>query len=424
VRAVPHRRLAIRTNLWLPSAVTGFVAVILSWITTSLDRVVDRRSIELPGLLAVGNVDDVRAILTTVAGSSITVVSLTASLTLVAITVSASSLGPRQIRSFVRDPYIKWTIAAFVGTFAFSLFVLLRQRAGEPYVQRISTGWLVAFVHHVALGLTPTARMVRVLHEIEESIAAQDDLRPTWWPRPDVLRAMAVHDEARATTVRAKHAGYVQVVEPEELLPVASAAEAIIRVLVKPGDFVTVGQPIALVWGHQPSVQEAIDGAITIFWDRSVRHDPEFGIEVLVEIAIRALSPAVNDTYTGRRAVDWIGEILRMLAARPTGVPVHLDANGLIRVVEVPLRFGEAVTSAFDPIRQSSAGNPVIVLRLLEVCQRLAPHLKTDGQREALVRQVEAIRVAASQLVAVPTDAQAIGGRATMALTALGRHPD
>jgi uncharacterized membrane protein len=92
--------------------------------------------------------------------------------------------------------------------------------------------------------------------------------------------------------------------------------------------------------------------------------------------------------------------------------------------VEVPLRFGEAVTSAFDPIRQSSAGNPVIVLRLLEVCQRLAPHLKTDGQREALVRQVEAIRVAASQLVAVPTDAQAIGGRATMALTALGRHPD
>jgi uncharacterized membrane protein len=125
---------------------------------------------------------------------------------------------------------------------------------------------------------------------------------------------------------------------------------------------------------------------------RTLEQDIEFAFAQLSEIAIRALSPAINDTFTGLICIDWLGDALRLLVALPKTDGEWRSRGGEIRLLFPPLRAARIVPIAFDLIRQAGAGNPAVIARLLQTYARLAPLLSDDEQRRAMLDQAEAAR--------------------------------
>jgi uncharacterized membrane protein len=214
--------------------------------------------------------------------------------------------------------------------------------------------------------------------------------------------------------------GYLQHVDHGALVAAARAADALVVLRFRPGQFVLRGEPLATIVpaGHAGALETAIDRGIHIGRHRTLTQDSEFGIAQVVEIAIRALSPAVNDTFTGIACVDWLADALLTLAERPPLEGNWYDNGGRLRVWMPPVRLERLVKLAFDQIRQASATTPAVLIRQLDAIRRLAPRLP-DVCRQAMSDQAATILEGASALVALDRrDLEAAWHRAHSALEA------
>jgi uncharacterized membrane protein len=191
----------------------------------------------------------------------------------------------------------------------------------------------------------------------------------------------------------------------------------------RPGQFVLRGEPLAAIVppANARGLEAAVDSGIRIGRHRTLTQDSEFGIAQIVEIAIRALSPAVNDTFTGVACVDWLADALLTLAERPPLEGNWYDTGSTLRVWMRPVRLERLVKLAFDQIRQASTMTPAVLIRQLEAIRRLAPRLP-DACCQALSEQADAIRESATALVTV--DRRDIEEAWKLARAALDALPD
>jgi uncharacterized membrane protein len=147
-------------------------------------------------------------------------------------------------------------------------------------------------------------------------------------------------------------------------------------------------------------LEAVIDRSIKIGRHRTLTQDSEFAIAQIVEIAIRALSPAVNDTFTGVACVDWLADALLVLAEKPPLDGNWYDARNELRVYMPAVKLERLVKLAFDQIRQASTTTPAVLIRQLDVIRRIAPRMP-PAAKQALVDQIDAIRECATSLVAL-----------------------
>jgi uncharacterized membrane protein len=217
--------------------------------------------------------------------------------------------------------------------------------------------------------------------------------------------------------------GYLQHVDHGALVRAASAADVLIVLRFRPGQFVLRGEPLAAIVpaDNVGTLEAAIDRGIHIGRHRTLTQDSEFGIAQVVEIAIRALSPAVNDTFTGVACVDWLADALLTLAERPPLEGNWHDTSSRLRVWMPPVRLERLAKLAFDQIRQASATTPAVLIRQLDAIRRLAPRLP-DACRQVLSDQADAILEIASALVTLDRrDLDAAWHRARTVLEGLPR---
>jgi uncharacterized membrane protein len=215
--------------------------------------------------------------------------------------------------------------------------------------------------------------------------------------------------------------GYVQYVDHGALVAAARAANALIVLKFRPGQFAFRGEPLAALVPAESAraLENAIDRGVHIGRHRTLTQDCEFGIAQVVEIAIRALSPAVNDTFTGVACVDWLADALLTLAERPPLEGNWYDTASTLRVWMPPVRLERLVKLAFDQIRQASTSTPAVLIRQLEAIHRLAPRLP-EACCQALSDQADAILESASAVVALDRrDLEAAWRRAHTALDEL-----
>jgi uncharacterized membrane protein len=184
------------------------------------------------------------------------------------------------------------------------------------------------------------------------------------------------------------------------LVSAARDAGALVVLRFRPGQFVLRGEPLASVVPASAGrrLEAAIDRHVVIGRHRTLTQDSEFGIAQVVEIAIRALSPAVNDTFTGVACVDWLADALLVLAEKPPLEGNWYDASGELRVWIPAVRIHRLVKLAFDQIRQASATTPAVLIRQLDMIRRLGPRM-SEAARHALAEQLDAIRDTAAGLV-------------------------
>ncbi len=410
-RVSEWRRESLRTNLWLVPTVEVILAVALFTATYSIDQAAYHGDITLPPWVNSGSADAARQILTAIAAAVITVVGLVFSITIVALTLASTQFGPRILRNFVRDRGTQVTLGTFVATFVYAILALGSVSHGPraDFVPHTSIsvalalvladlGVLIFFIHHVAVSIQLPEVIASIAGDlggaIEAEVVARDDLgAPGGLERGLSPAELMARMEQAGAIVPATTSGYLQFVRYDTLVDIATAADAAVRLLYRPGHFVVEGLPMATVWPAEASAEVArgLERAHVTGPHRTLTQDLSFAIDQLVEIAVRALSPAINDPFTAMTCIDWLGEGLCKLSARWSPSGVHRDRGGNIRVMGAEILYGRYVDRAFDKVRQAATGMPAVMIRQLDALAKIMEYAKTADQRGVLMEQAAMI---------------------------------
>src|ERR1039457_1298420 len=340
------RRESLRTNLWLVPSVEVLLAVLLFAGTYALDRAAYHGDFRLPSFVIQGGADGARQILTTMAAAVITVVGVVFSITIVALTLASTQFGPRMLRNFIRDRGTQHTLGAFVATFVYavlSLVAISNGAHGRPFVPNISItvallalvldmGVLIYFINHITNSIQLPQVIASIARDLSTAIAAEGWRGESHAVPPNSLSLADIELQIAASSgvVRTARSGYLQFVHYDTLVRIASRSNAVIRLHYRPGQFLVQGHPLATVWPAEAAdtVTRSLERAHLTGPYRTLAQDLSFAVDQLVEIAIRALSAAVNDTFTALTCIDWLGESLCKIAAEWSPTQIHRDESG------------------------------------------------------------------------------------------------
>lgn len=392
---------AIASRLWpIPLAAT-VVAVILGVVFPQVDRAIDQNlPATFAALLFGGGVEAARAVLSAIAGSVITVTSLTFSLTVVALQLASSQGSPRLLRMFAADRMVHATLAIFIGTFAYALTVLrtvedATEDAGA-FVPRIavtvasvltltSVVMLTFFLGHLARQLRLETMMRDAHREASRTIAMVWDAAPGR-PAPVAPRAP---QEARE--VRAESSGFLTEVNRSRLLDIAREHDVVVEEISPTGTSVVTGAPLLRWWSRSGAPTRAdagLDSALraqfSLAYEPTPAQDVSFGIRQITDIAMKALSPGVNDPTTAEYAVGHLADLLADIAAQGPLPASFTDDTGVARLIPAHASFASLVALSLGRVRHYGSGDPLVAGRLLRAYGEVGRRTVDDGQREVL----------------------------------------
>jgi uncharacterized membrane protein len=406
----------LRGALWAMPSLAVLLALLAGSILTLIDVSPDSAFGEL---LFQGTADDARTLLIAIASTMATVIALVLGLTVVALQLSSTQFSPRLLRNFLRDRHNQVVLSVFVATFTYSTAGLYTvgvsggQRTAD-YPRLAVTGallllfvslvMLVYFLHHLAHSIQIDEIMSKVerntLAVIEHDLPS--DARPEPLPEPP----------AWAVAVPAYRSGYVQTMHPDVLLGVAVRLDAVASVVPMIGEHVIADAPLIRAWRPSPEqppppLEEfgAVAGdAIRVGFERTAEQDVAFGIRQLADIAVKALSPAINDPYTSIQAIEHISVLLAALARRPLGSIRLRDADGVDRVFVPGRDLAYFLDLACGQVRRFGAAEPRVVRALLRVLRATSMFCQTDADRALVAHQVQLVREDARAAIRQPAD--------------------
>jgi uncharacterized membrane protein len=428
------RREALRTNLWLVPTVEILAAIALFAVTYTLDRAAYDGNLQLPSFVISGSADAARQILTAVAAAVITVVTLVFSITIVTLTLASTQFGPRMLRNFIRDRITQVTLGTFVATFVYAVLALVSigpSSHGE-FVPHLSVTVtmalivvdvvvLVVFIDHIAKSIQLPQVIASIAGDLAHAIDADaGPAAPGSLEAGPSLAEVIVRLNEESGVVCASGSGYLQFVRIDALIDVAARNGAVIRLLHRPGHFVVEGEPLAEVWpaAAAKDVARTLGGAHATGSHRTLTQDLSFAVDQLVEIAIRALSPAVNDTFTAIACIDWLGDALCKIAEGWRPDAIHRDATGRVRVIARTVGFRRLAERAHDKIRQASRGMPAVMIRQLDAIAKVMNHTVSAEQRDVLLEQAEMILRSSEESVPEAADRADVRRRHAVVLEA------
>jgi uncharacterized membrane protein len=430
------RREILRTNLWVVPSLEVLGAAALFGCTLLLDRAAYRGTFAVPSWVISGSADAARQILTAIAAAVITVVGVVFSIILVTLTLASTQFGPRMLRNFIRDRGTQLTLGTFVATFVYAVLVLVSIGPGPhgdfvPHIGVTTTlGLMVAdmailiyFIHHTAVSIQLPQVIAGIARDLVGAIQTQgggQHSRDREAERGPGATEIAALLESGGAAVLAPTSGYVQFIRLDSLVAFAADAGAVISLSYRPGHFIMQGHPIANAWPPSAAAQvsEVLGHSHITGPYRTLTQDVSFGIDQLVEIAIRALSPAVNDTFTALTCIDWLGDSLCKIMRHWHPARIHRDGQGYVRVIAAQPETERLVQRAFEKIRQAGQGMPAVMIRQLETLAKMMTETSDASQRRLLLDQAEMIQRAGERSVPEASDRADVRRRFEAVLTA------
>ena len=410
-------------NLWLVPLKMSLAAVLLFGITMVPDMLAAYHVIHIPDWFSMGGIDDARAILSAMLGCVSTVLALIFSVALLVLSMVANLFGPRLLYRFVQDWVTQSCIGIFMGAFiyVFLVFLVTHQDAHGSFIPQVSLitswflvlgafGFLVFYSHRVAVLIQNPDAIGRIVDDLRKAVEVASRGNKG---KSGAVVVRASDDEIQSiegASIFSLKSGYLQEIHHPALVSAASKAGALISIPFRPGQFVLEGETLATISpaSAAPILSQLIEKKIELGRHRVLAQDLEFGIAQIVEIAIRALSPAVNDTFTGVASVDLLGEALTILAeTRQIGGDWY-DSDGELRLQVRLLLLPRLIKQSFDQIRQAAADNPAVLIRLLSTIGRLSSKMQNEEDRSALLKQATAVWETATSRPLVTTDREDI----------------
>jgi uncharacterized membrane protein len=397
---------ALRTSYWFIPTLFAAASVVAAIYLPLLDDHLADTGVDLPEWLRT-TTPVARTVLATMAGAMVAVTGTVFSITVVTLSLASQQFGPRLLRRFMYDLPTQITLGVFLST---GLYCLLLLRAVEqtnsgatvPHVAvfsatvlvAVSVIMLIAFIQNVATLIQAPQVVAAVARDLNAAITR---LYPESESDDDGARASFEHElEQPFHIVRSRQEGYIQALDESGLATLARDLGLVLRLRVRPGHFIAEDSLLAEVWARQddeapvdlPLVDEKFDGLMIVGVRRVPRQDVIAAVEELVEVAVRALSPGINDPFTAVNCVDRLGAALARIAHRPPPERAHYDAQGALRLITEPPTFAHVLDAAFDQIRQHAGDSISVVLRVLEALATVAAHATAPEDRAAVRRHV------------------------------------
>jgi len=379
----------------------GFAGALLSW----LEETEPALSAWIPAILFPSHSDPqvAQVILGGIAASIMTVVSIVFAILLMTLTLASMQFSPRIIVSFVRDRVTQWTLGIFLGTFSYCMAALPAARSvprpfapvvtvmGAMLLSLICVGWLLYFIHHISQAINVN----QIVHRIAtETIAVIDETMPLPRCYPSVNSSPSVDSGAWETTIPSATSGYIRFIDTQRLVAAAKLYAVKVQVLRRVGQFVPEGVPLLRA---DKGAQLPADGirdlrdAFDFGPSRTLEQDVEFGVLQIVDIALKAISPAVNDPSTAISCVDQLSRVLIRYASREAPLSLLCDPPGVLRVSVMWSNFDRMLNSAFEQIRLYSQTDVAVSLRMMRALGDIAITLPDPAERRMLVETARRI---------------------------------
>lgn len=434
-RRLRHQWEKLHTSYYFVPALMLLGAALVAMALTSIDQRASGRISDSPWVYA-GTPDGARVLLASVAGSVITVAGVVFSITVATLTQASNQFGPRLLRNFMRDTGNQVVLGTFVATYVYCILVLRAVGRLEPnHVPHLSvTGavvlsilciyLLVYFIHHTSFSLQAPQVAAMVWRDLQQAI---NEIFPVTLgqdgpPPQDVSRPLSESFYREATVIHSPRTGYLQAIDEAELLDALVRNGLRCELGVRPGDFIILHSPLLQIGPAErltPALIGSLQRLFMIGHHRTAEQDLEFSIHQLSEIAVRALSPGINDPYTAMTCIDWLGDALCRIAANDLHVPYRYDEQGELRIVARIITFPGVVASSVDHIRQYGRNSEAVTIRLLEMIGDVALQLKHEAHRAPMRRQVEMIGRQAQSALPEQEDREAVALRCRIALERL-----
>ena len=419
-----HLGSRLSNNYWSVPAGMVTIAIGLAFLLPWVDQVSGGSRAVVPGWIYQGGPEGARALLSTIAGSMITVAALTFSITIVGLSTASQQFGPRLLRNFIKDRGYQIVLGTFLAAFVYCLLVLrtVRSNSSEQFVPYVSlaagmlfavagVGVLVYFIHHAVFSMRAETLVAATGRELRLAIdrlfpPVQDDRSPTWKPP----RSLPEGFPSGAREIAAESSGYIQAIDTGGLLKLAHQNGLVLRLEHRVGHFLTQESGLLDAWPDTAPSEELtteLNDCFVFGTQRSLNHDVESAVDQLAEIALRALSPGINDPDTAVACIDQLADALGRVGER-TIPPALLTYEDEVRLVTYPLTYSRLVDAAFSRIRQYGRGSVPVILRLLEAIASLTPRVQHDAHRTALFRQARMLWRASQESVPEPDDLRTI----------------
>ncbi|MDQ2654530.1 MAG: DUF2254 domain-containing protein [Chloroflexota bacterium] len=408
----------IKNSLWFVPALLTLAAIVLALLTVWIDQTLLLEQRAQVGWLFGGGSEGARGVLEAIASTMVTVTALVFSITVVALQLASSQLSPRVLRAFMADRGNQTVLGFFIGTFTYALLVLRAVRSPLEdtggfvpslsvtvaiILALLSVALLIFFVHHAA-------NAMRASVVIDRAASATRDLINHLFPEElgEGARSSppAWLETRPAAQVRSEASGYLQVINADSLFDLAERHALIIRIEPCVGDFILPGESVAAIWPRNvrdDNVTAAIRAALVLGPERTSQADVAFGFQQLSDIAIKALSPGINDPTTAEICIDRLGELFVHLANRGKPDEVRSSEDGSVRVVLQGPPFADLVGQALDPIRHYGAGDPHVAVHMLGVLGRVAALVPAE-HCATITMQASRIKATALGRLTLPED--------------------
>lgn len=422
MRTRAERRVAARyrwdrltVSFWFVPALMALLAVLAAWAMYWLDMNIPNQALQNSRLILAGTVGELRTSLLTIATTVLATAGVVFTLLTLPLSTVAAQYGSRLLRLFLGDRTAQFVLGMFVATFVYCLAGALSippvdVNSESPqltatvglYLMLATFATLILLVQHVSTMLQAPNIAAAAGEELQQVISAAnpeggatDDgrterLDAVWNAQGAPSAAMAVD----GYPVRVAEAGYIQYIDPATLLALARDRNLLIRLQHKPGNFVAPGAVVAVVWPAERvsrQFDKLLRRAFQIGNVRTPTQDIVYAVNQLTEMAVRAMSPAINDPFTAMTCLDHIGNGLRLFIRQEAKGADYYDQDGKLRLVLEPVSFGELVSAAFDMLRHASCDNAYVLQHMLAVIDLIGQETNAPEARQLLLHQVDLI---------------------------------
>tara|TARA_A200000113_G_scaffold133294_1_gene119928 strand:- start:615 stop:1928 length:1314 start_codon:yes stop_codon:yes gene_type:complete len=364
---------------------------------------------KIPSYLFKGSTDDAKSVVTTLLSAMITMATLAISITIVVLSLAASQLGPRLIKSFMSDRKTKDFIGLFFGTVmaCFVLTVILHARTAEAstpqitisavlFVCLINLFVLLGFVHHVAQSCIADNVILKVARDLKQALMRlTNQTKPYKHLKDTEKRDWPKDFDQMSRRLFFEHSGYVQNIDYEAIVDFATEHNARVQIKFKAGHFLVSGEDGVRLYAKTKLPEDAENHIIDCFiigQTRTPTQDIEYSIRHLVEIAIRALSPGINDAFTAMNVLDHLSASLSLLFEKEVPSEEFFDENESLRLIAKQSNEADIIFNALDQIRDNGAHMPSILRHMIQKLHILAELANNEDAKKGLLDQAEGLK--------------------------------
>lgn len=396
--------LDIKTSFWFLPSLMIIAAIILAFDLLLLEKIISVDNDFFYGFFFLLGADGARTFLSTIAASTITIASITFSITIVVLNLASTQFGPRLIRNFMQDRDIQAVLGFYTATFIYCLLLLRSVGTGESgealptiavlfaAVLAIANVWiLVFFIHHVAKSIQVDEVISSVSNELIERVDAffSEEVKFQDHRRIPDKETESIEDLAHFYThpLKANRRGYIQCIEYQRLFSLSEDNDITLKIFCRAGDHVVKNQTLGMIYSKDIFDPEEIDAflqSLIISTQRTPLQDIEYSVDQLVEIAVRALSPGINDPFTAVACIDRLGSAISHIFSKEMPSATLYNDNNKLRIERKVVNNLGIVDACFNQIRQNGYSVVAVSTRLMETLTKIAEQSRFPEQRQAL----------------------------------------